>query len=193
MDNVKNTFLISPDDLKSTTYINYNVDDAMAATAIRETQEIHLQSIIGSNLLYRLQELVYNAIQDEEDNIDEADNALYKELLDDYVQPYMEQKAQAVLCLPISLKLRNYGVAKNSDTNIQATSVREIMAAQNRYNTMSAKYATKLSKYLCVHKDDFPELKETECGCGVFVPAMIGKTFVETGLVLGGTENKCYC
>lgn len=185
--------LTSPDDCKAASYINYNVDDALLGASIRETQEIHLQSIIGSNLLHRLQELVYNAIQDDEDTIDDDANGLYKELLDNYVQPYLNVKTQAALCLPVSLKLRNYGVAKNSDTNIQSTSVREIMAAQNRYNTMAAKYATAISKFLCVHRDDFPELNETDCGCGVFVPAIIGKTFVETGLVLGDTKNKCLC
>ena len=193
MDKVKRTFFIGPDDIKSSSYINYNVDDAMLGKAIRETQDIHLQAIIGSNLYYRLQELVYNAIQDSGETINDEGFEAYQELLEDYVQPYLEEKTQAVLCVPLTYKLRNFGVAKNSDTNIESPSLRDVMALQKRFNTSSAKYATRLSMWLCANKDAFPELSETSCGCGIFVPAVLGKKFVATGLVLGGTENKCNC
>jgi hypothetical protein len=192
MNDIKKVMLVAPDDVK-TAYVNYNVDDSLVGASIRETQDIHLQSIIGSNLLYRLQELVYNAIEEESDNIEESGNTLYRELLDDYVNPYMVSKAQAVLCVPLSYKLRNLGVTKTNDENIQQTSLKEVMAMQRRFNTSSAFYATHLSKYLCLHKDDFEELKQTECSCGMFVPAVLGKTFVETGLVLGSTKNGCNC
>ena len=193
MDKARYTLFTSPDNIKASSYINYNVDDAMLGKAIRETQDIHLQAIIGSNLYYRLQELVYNAIQDSGDTIDGEGFEAYKELLDDYIQPYLEEKTQAVLCVPITYKLRNYGVAKNSDTNIESPSLRDVMALQKRFNTSSAKYATRLSMWLCAHKDAFPELSETSCGCGIFIPAVLGKKFVATGLVLGDTKNKCNC
>lgn len=193
MDKARYTLFTSPDDIKASSYINYNVGDDMLGKAIRETQDVHLQAIIGSNLYYRLQELVYNAIQDSGDTIDDEGFEAYKELLDDYIQPYLEEKTQAVLCVPISYKLRNYGVAKNSDTNIESPSLRDIMAVQKRFNTSAAKYATRLSMWLCVHKDAFPELSETSCGCGIFIPAVLGKKFVATGLVLGDTKNKCNC
>lgn len=188
-----NVMMISPDDVKAATYINYNVDDRTLGASIRETQEIHLRTIIGSNLYRRLQELIKAQVDEEEDNIDSEGNELYKELLDDYIHPYLEAKVQAVICLPISLKIRNYGVAKNSDTNIQAPTLKEIMALQKRYNTISAKYATLLSHYLCAHKEDFIELTQTTCNCGDFIPAQLGKTYVECGLVLGDTKNGCKC
>lgn len=193
MDEVKNVMLIGPDEVKAASYIDYNVDDTKLGKAIRETQEIHLQSIIGSNLLYRLQQLVYGAIKQSGETIDDEGKEAYKELLDDYCQPYLAEKAQSVLCVPLSYKLRNYGVAKNSDTNIQSPSLKEIYSLQNRFNTSAAKYATRLSKWLCANREAFPELEETSCGCGIFVPAVLGKTFVETGLVLGDTRNRCKC
>lgn len=192
--NVNKVMMISPDDIKAATYINYNVNDRTLGQSIRETQEIHLRTIIGSNLYRRLQELILAAINNETgDTIDSDENALYKELLDDYIHPFLEAKTCAVICLPISLKIRNYGVAKNSDTNIQAPSLKEIMALQKRYNTISAKYATLLSHYLCAHKEDFIELTQTTCDCGDFIPAELGKTYVECGLVLGDTKNGCKC
>lgn len=193
MENVKNIMLISPDTIKAASYVNYNVDDGTVGASIREGQEIHLQSIIGSNLLKRLQQLVLNAVEYEEDNIDSDENLLYKQLLDDYIEPYLTNKVQALLCVPLSLKIRNLGIVKTGDTNVNTPSLKEVMALQTRFNGMAAKYATYLSKYLCVHKDDFPELSQGDCGCGVFVPPILGKTFVETGLVLGSTKNGCNC
>lgn len=190
---LSNVMMISPDDVKAGSYVNYNVDDRTLGAAIRETQEIHLRSIIGSNLYRRLQELIKAQIDEEEDNIDSEGNELYLELLDEYVHPYLQAMTQATIILPITLKIRNYGLAKNSDTNIQAPQLNELMAAQKRYKTQAAHYATALSHFLCGHKDDFIELQQTSCDCGDFVPAEIGKTYVECGLVLGSTENGCKC
>lgn len=193
MDNVKKIMLVSPEAVKAGSYVNFNVDDGVVGTSIREGQQIHLQSVIGSNLLYRLQQLVYNKKEGLEDDIDDDANWVYKELLDDYVQPYLVNKVQALICVPVSFKVRNLGVVRTKDTNVDGPTLREVMAVQNRYNTMAAKYATYLSKYLCAHRAELPELDETDCGCGVFVPPVIGKVFVETGLVLGGTKNGCEC
>lgn len=194
MDERKKVMLVGPDTVKAGSYVDFNVDDGTIGASIRECQNIHLQAIIGSNLLLRLQELVNNAINGAvQDTIDSEENYIYKELLDEYIKPYMVNKIQALLCVPISLKIRNYGVTKTSDTNIPTPSLQEIFALQGRYNGMAAKYATYLSKYLCAHRAELPELDETDCGCGVFVPPVIGKTFVSTGLVLGGTENGCGC
>lgn len=194
MDEKKKVMLVSPDEVKSATYINYNVDDGVIGASIREGQEIHLQEIIGSNLLYRLQELVYAEIKGQLDGINAEENEIYKTLLDEYVEPYLVNKVQALICVPISFKVRNLGVVKNGDTNTNAPTLQEVMAVQKRYNSMAARYATYLSKFLCIHKDELPELTEgASCGCGNFVPPMIGKTFVESGLVLGSTRNNCGC
>lgn len=195
MNEVKKIMLIGPAAVKAVSYVNFNVDEGTMGTSIREGQEIHLQSIIGSNLLYRLQELVLNKMRGEADNIDASGNTAYKEILDDYIIPYLANKIQALLCVPVSFKLRNMGVVRTNDTNINGPSLKEVMAVQTRYNTMAARYATYLSKYMCAHKNEFPELTQAECpcGCSEFVKPLIGKSFVECGLVLGNPENGCDC
>ena len=188
---IKNTMLISPSAVKASTYLTNNVDDGMVGAAIREAQEVHLQSIIGSELLYRVQELVYNAITGNTDTIDDEINACYKELLDLYITPYMEQKVQAVLVLMVAYKTRNLGVIHASDTNLNAPSMDDVLAVQQRYNGVAARYATALSKYLCQNKVCFPELTSEGCNCTPYVAPQIGKTFVHTGLWLGGKGNIC--
>lgn len=193
MAKIKDVLLEAPDDIKAATYLNNNVDDKMLGAALKETQEIHLQSIIGSNLFYRLQELVYNAIEGNEDTIDDAENAAYKILLDDYVQPYIEAKVQAVLPLMITYKTRNLGLTKADDDNVKSADSSDIMLVQNRYNTVADKYATALSKYLCKNKSSYPELDNSDCGCIPYVAPMLGKRFVNTGLWLGGDKHNCCC
>lgn len=193
MDKRKKVMLCGADAVKANTYINYNVDDSVIGTSIREAQDVHLQSVLGSNLLFRLQELVYNKATGQEDAIDAEGNGAYRELLDDYVLPYLTAKAQALACVPLSYKIRNLGTVKTGDTNITSPSIREIMAVMKRCNVLAARYATHLSKYLCAHRDEFPELNQNDCGCGAYVPPILGKTFVYTGLVLGDTKNGCGC
>ena len=189
--NVKNTMLISPNTVKASTYLVGNVDDGMVGAAIREAQDVHLQSIIGSELLYRIQELVYNAITGNTDTIDDAENECYKDCLDNYITPYMEEKVQAVLVLMVSYKTRNLGVIHASDTNLNAPSINDVLLVQQRYNGVAAKYATALSKYLCQNKECLKELTSEGCNCTPYVAPQIGKTFVHTGLWLGGKGNIC--
>ena len=192
MAEIKNVLLEAPDDIKASTYLNNNVDDKMLGAALKETQDIHLQSIIGSSLLYRLKELVFNAIEENEDTIDDEENAAYKTLLDDYVQPYIEAKVQAVLPLMVTFKTRNLGLTKADDDNVKSGDKSDVMLVQNRYNSVADRYATALSKYLCKNKSFYPELNDaTECGCVPYVAPMLGKRFVNTGLWLGNNNNKC--
>jgi len=189
----KDVLLEAPDDIKAATYINNNVDDKTIGAALRETQESFLIRIIGTNLYRRLQELVFNAIEGLDDNIDSEENASYKELLDDYVQPYLEAKVQAVMPVPITYKTRNLGLTKASDDNVQTASIDDIAFVQRRYNTIADQRATNLSFYLCNNKDNFPELAMDDCHCGLFYPPLLGKRFSNTPLWLGSVKNKCNC
>ena len=192
MDKTRKVMLISPDAIKGSTYIQNNVDDGMVGSAIREAQDIHLQSIIGSELMYRLQTLVLNAIEDKSDSIDDEANECYKDLLDDYIAPYLEAKTEAVLVLMVAYKTRNLGLIHASDTNLNSVPMDDVLKLQQRYNGVAAKHATALSKYLCINKSCFPELSN-DCGCVPFVKPQIGKTFVHTGLWLGGKGSDCCC
>ena len=193
MSKIKRVYLISADDIKGSTYVNYNVDDSLLGPAIREAQEIGLQSIIGTALLRKLQELVLLDIEGEEGGIEDEGNEKYKELLDDYVTDYLEARTQAVLGAMISFKMRNAGVIKNSDTNMQAPTIKEVMFTQRSFTQISDRYATALSKYLCANKEAFPELEYSKCGCSGDVQPQIGKRFVDVGLWLGGAMDDCCC
>lgn len=189
----RKTLLISPNDCKTNSLINYNVDDSIVAESISISQEIYLKEIIGSELFKSLQRLLYNAINGIEDNIDEPANAHYAELLDEYVKPYLSKKSQQEILNRIQFKIRNIGVAKNSDSNIQTATLDEIKKLMDFYDVEVCKYAEWLSKFLCKNKADYKELSNvSECSCGDYEKAQLNKKFHPINLHLG-TNNKCGC
>ena len=186
----KDVMLIAPDDVKAGTYVNLNVDDATLAPAIRETQDVWLQSIIGTRLYNRLLELVFNAINEEDtDTIDDEDKEPYKELLDEYCIPYLNAKVQAVLCVPTSYPTRNMGVVHPSDDHLDAQQQNDVLKVQQRYNATADRYATLLSQFLCKNRRAFPEL-ESSC-CGDLYKPQIGKRFVHVGITFPEHPNCC--
>lgn len=193
MSNIKNIMLLAPDTVKGASDINFNVDDSAISSAIRTAQNVHLQDIIGSELLKKLQSLIMQAIDEEGTGIDAKEYEEYKTLLDEYIEPYLIAKTQVEICLPISLKIRNIGVSQDSDTNINGSALENIKYLRDNYETSACEYATRLSQYLCSNKSAFPELdvKTNGCKCG-FVKPKIGKRFANTKLWLGGNKG-CLC
>lgn len=181
MSDIKNVMLISPDEVKAYGDINLNVDDSVMGASIRASQ-IYLRDVIGTPLMERLQTLVYNAIQGNDDNIEEPQNALYKELLDDYVQTALAYKVSSEICDRISLKIRNIGVSQDNDTNINSASLRQINRIKNVNETYWCDSLNRMFEWLKVHKEHFPELEG--CGCGDRKPNLNNK-FGNTGIWLG--------
>lgn len=178
MSDYKKVMLISPDDVKSTGNINYNVDDEVIGAAIRTAQNIYLTDVLSSELVEKLQQLVFNSIQGVGDNIEDAQNANYKTLLDDYVKEALSYKATAEICVRISLKIRNMGVVQNSDTNVNSVGLDDIKYLRDTFNGYWDSSVNKMYEYLKKNKEAFPEF----IGCNKI---NIKAKFGNTGLWLG--------
>lgn len=182
-----NVMLIGPSAVKGLGYVIDNVSDDQIGVAIREAQQDYLSVITGDRLIEKIQELILAKKNGESDNIDSAGNAHYKVLLDRYIVPYLAWKAQVLLTIPLSFKLRNMGVVQNSDQNVNRATSKEIYLLRSRLESGACRKATALSKYLCRNKDLFPELDECPCEKN----PMIGKTFVNVPLNLDGNGKTC--
>ena len=194
MNNFRNTLLISVKELKSNgTLFSNNVDDGYLNSTIITCQEVYLEQVTGTALYHKLQELVYNQITGETDGIYAPGNEAYKELLEEMVKPYLKARATVDVMYPIAYKIRNAGVMRNSDTNLQPADMNDIKYLEKQYNTYVSEYEQRLSKYLCDNKELFPELEAD-------VPAYfdkpnLGKDYAnECGLWLGSKKNNsCGC
>lgn len=169
-------YLVSPDDVKAASNINYNVNDGDVASAIRTSQNIYLRDIIGDNLLETLQDMVSGG------TIEDTGNTPYLVLLDEYVSEYLIYKSCVEVCVPISLKLRNIGVSQDYDSNIQAAQLENIAELANYYETQSIDKANRMIDFLVENRASFPELN-IHCSCGRKAPCL--KKKANTNLYLG--------
>ena len=141
--------LISEEYLKQRSLVNDNVDASYIAPAIIDAQEIYLQQIIGTKFLRKLYQLV-------EDN--DMDNApAYKELLEQYIQPYLVYKTQSQLLLAVYAKIRNQGVVNYVDTNTTQMTLADINYLKSDFDGKASFEADRMTRYIIAHATDYPE------------------------------------
>lgn len=170
MDSV---YLIGETDLKQYTAINDNVDACYINPAIMKAQDIGLQPLIGTALYRKLLSLV------SDDTIREEENKPYKELLDDYITPYLRERTAVELVWNLFAKLRNAGVVTSNDQQTQQMSIGDCEYLRKKYDYDATFYANRMSDYLQANRSLFPEY--ASCSCSQ-LPA--NKNAYNTGLVL---------
>lgn len=193
-NNFRTTLLISAKELKNNgTIISGNIDDNYLSSTIVTCQEVYLEQITGTALYHKLQMLVYNQITGQADGIYAAGNEDYRELLEEMVKPYLKARATVDILYPVSYKIRNMGVMKSSDTNLQNADMSDIKYLEKQYLTYVAEYEQRLSKYLCANKEKFEELAADVPS--YFDKPSVGKNYAnECGLWLGSKKNNsCGC
>lgn len=173
--------------------INNNLDDNYLSSTIVTVQEVYLEQILGTALYHKLQELVYNQIKGNSDAINDSSNEDYRILLEDYVKNFLKARATVDILYPLAYKIRNMGVMKTSDNNLQAANLEDIKYLEKQYLTYVDEYSQRLSKYLCENKELFPELEADIPS--YFDQPTLGKEYGNTGgLFLGSKkEKRCGC
>ena len=181
--------LISPGELKGESLINQNVEDKILSNIVLTSQEIYLCKIIGTPLLRKLQTLVFNAAMNNGgETVDTQGNEIYKELLDQYIKPYIKYSAMKAFLIENTYKLRNTGVIKNYDTNVQSTDLDTLKYLERHYYSYVAEYEDRLSKFICANKDSLPEV--TAETAPYISQSTAGETYSNTGgLWLGKISN----
>lgn len=176
---IKKVMLISPNKVKNYGQINLNVDDSRIGAAIRISQDVHLRDVIGSDLIEHMQELVYNKIHNSGSTIDDTENEQYKVLLDEYVTPALVYRTAVELCTIMTLKIRNMGVVKNNDSNVQATDASDVKYMSEYYDAYYNDALNRMMDFLCENKAAFAELPDGFCTCSR------KPKYARTGLFLG--------
>lgn len=186
---MRNVLLISEDTIKTQSGINDNIWGKSLLPAIREAQEIGLQSIIGSCLYQRLCSMV------EDGSIIDTENLPYKTLLDEYISYYLIYRTIADLIPVIGTKLGNIGVVISNDEHMVNLSEDERSRVDTYYEYRSDFYCKRLQEYLLNNKELYSELDE--CSCENMKANL--DSAASTGLWLGGlrarkiNNNKCSC
>lgn len=137
-----NILFISEDFIKTNSGLNDNLFGKSLLPAIREAQDIYLQQIIGSTLYKKLLDLV------DEGTIGDAENALYKELLDNYVRSYMLYQTIVQVIPVTNVKLSNYGTTLSDDQYLVNLSQGDAELIEKHYSIIADFYARRLQEFI---------------------------------------------
>lgn len=174
-----NILFISEDFIKTNSGLNDNLFGKSLLPAIRESQDIYLQQIIGSTLYKKLIDLV------DSETIGDVDNALYKELLDEYVRSYMLYQTIVQVIPVTNVKLSNYGTTLSDDQYLVNLSQGDAELIEKHYSILADFYARRLQEFILNHCN---ELNVDVCTCEGIRANL--KNAATCGIFLGGGRGR---
>ena len=153
---MNNVLLISEDYIKSHTNLTDNLTAGYLLPTIKLAQDINLQNTIGTNLYNRLRELVNTG------DIVDLDNYNYKNLLDNYILPYLTYCVISMVTLPASFKITNAGVVRTDDEKMNNVPLSEVNLIKEYYNKYANYYKKLLQNYLYDNQSKYKELNSND-------------------------------
>lgn len=146
--------LISETKIKSEGLLASNVSGELILSSIKIAQDQGLQPIIGTKLYKKILTLV------EDGYIDDVGYEDYKNLLDDYITPYLLYKIVEEIQIPLSFQMKNIGTyTKNVDgtENTMAVTLADLKYIKQFYADKAEFYGKRMADYICYNITKFPE------------------------------------
>jgi len=176
-------YLISEQAIKDNTILNENVDPKLIAPAILESQDIHIQSLIGSGIYNKILSLIPSGA------ISLPANINYKTLLDSYLQPTLKYYVLSELVLPMTIKLMNKSVSTRSAENSSPISIDDMALVTESFKNKAEWYGQRMINYLKDNYTLFPEyLTIIQSAYSTIIPKQNSYT---CGMFLDNVDEKC--
>lgn len=173
--------LTSTDYIKNHSGLNDNTFDKMIVPALERAQDLDLTECLGECLVSSLQSKI------ETQSIDAPENALYKVLLDNYIQPFLTYTVISNVTLELGQVIGNGGIDYLTDEHRQSLSFDERGQIKDYWKNHADAYRKRMQNFLKNNRSGFPELNSgcSPCGEGGNLESASG-----TGLWLGGARGK---
>lgn len=183
--------LISESYIKSVTNISDNIANDYLLPAVKLAQDVDLESTIGTQLLQKLQKLVYD------NNISNEENAMYKLLLDNYIQPFLAYCTIKHIVPTVAYKLVNQGIIRTEDEKSYNVTSNEVDKVADYYNHLSNFYKKRLQMFLISKYNSFTELLNwksisdiranlySAAGCNVNLGGPRGRSIFNPSILMG--------
>ena len=139
-------YFISEKTIKEYSNIDVNTDTHYLLPAIRESQDIDLQTIIGKYLYKVLQDKV------EDKTIDEPENEAYKEFLG-VIKYFLVYNTLANIILVVNYKLNNGGVQQANDEALTSINMSDAKQLKQYYADKADFYANRIKWYMVDNYD----------------------------------------
>lgn len=180
MNRYKDILLTTEELVKQYTSLNDNTSAEYIAPAIFMAQKNDLESVLGTKLVRKLQQLVC------ENLIDEVEYEYYKELLDDYATDYLAYATIVRLIPIVSFKIGNAGVVRSEDDKVYNMSYNEVFNIKDYYQQQVDYLRYRMQKYLIANCGKFKELNDNKvediqnnllasASCNIFLGGIRGK------------------
>ena len=180
MKKMTNVLLVSEDFIKTNSTLSDNYFGKYLTPAIVEAQDMGLQTILGSCLYNKILTIV------EDGTIQDVENAAYKGLLDEVIQPYLLYKVLSNSVFYANIKLANMGTVVTNDEHIVNLTQKDIDLIEHNFVNKCDFYARRLQEYLLNNSSSFPELDI--CACEQIKANL--KSAENCGIWLGGYQGK---
>lgn len=154
---MNNVLLVTEQYIKTNSGLDENVYGKFLIPAIREAQEMGLQTIIGTALYDKVCAMVADGSIHDDENWD------YKYALDKHFQPYLMYMTIASLIPVIGTKITNLGTVVTNDEHTVNLSKTDRDGLVDYYEQRSTHYARAMQKYLTKNRILYPELNNCDC------------------------------
>jgi len=144
---IESLLLISPEYLKASTIIDYNITNSKLIPYILEAQELKLEPLIGTNLYDKL--------------INPSSDYAYQYLLKNHVSRCLVNWSLAHYLEVASFSIAEGGVFKHLSTDSDVVDDREVNTMIQRSRNKAESYASRMIDFLEKYKSDYPEY--TQC------------------------------
>ena len=146
-------YFISEKTIKEYSNIDVNTDTHYLLPAIRESQDIDLQTIIGKYLYKKLQDMVADK------TIDEPENEYYKEFLGT-IKYFLVYNTLANIILVVNYKLNNGGVQQANDEALTSINMSDAKQLKQYYTDKADFYANRIKWFML---DNYDNLSLAPC------------------------------
>lgn len=151
---IKTKVLLTNEDfIRKAGNLDDNIQSKFLLPAIRETQEIDFQTIVGTNLYNALIEKV------DEEEINNPENEYYKELLEQ-AQYFILYGVMSKIVIVSTYKINNTGAYTTNDENVTNVG-KDAFHLQDYYQKKADWYARRMQEFILENINAFPELNKS--------------------------------
>lgn len=144
---MKNVLLVGTDKVKRLTPIQQNVEDNLIIPYIKKAQETHIQQTLGTDLFNKV-------VADVETN---TITGVYKDLLDNYIQPCLIEWTYYEVLPYINFKMTNKSIVQGNSEFSSEVELDDLKYLRSIARDMAEFYSERLIGQLREHQTDYPE------------------------------------
>jgi len=144
---MSNIVLVSEEKIKAFSSINENVSVEILLPAIQISQDIGLQTLLGTKFLDHIKNAVSGSTLTSAETL----------LLDEYIAPYLIHRGYWEVLPDIFMKARNKGLQIGLSEQSQAASVGEMRYMRSIQQNRFEFYQTRLMEYIKNNRGDYPK------------------------------------